>query len=147
MLVQEPVIPEFLVEVDGVVQAELWQRPADICLMFFPCRAVTSVASFTRLECPRPSCMSNGNVKWDICGELGALLGGVVKTSSTLKDSAAHLPFAVAAPGVDVASGGQCQHVFTAHGDVLDKQALQRRDHLWVGLVLQHRVWQADQSL
>lgn len=59
MHVQEPVVPEFLVEVDGVVHAELWQRPADICLMFFPCRVVTSVASFTRLECPKPSCKSH----------------------------------------------------------------------------------------
>lgn len=58
-LMQKPVVPEFLDEVDGVVHAELWQRPADICLMFFPCRSVTSVASFTRLECPRPSCKSH----------------------------------------------------------------------------------------
>lgn len=60
VLMQEHDLPEFLVEVDGVVHAELWQRPADICLMFFPWSAVTSVASFTRLECPRPSCKSHG---------------------------------------------------------------------------------------
>lgn len=144
---QEPVVPEFLVEVDGVVHAELWQRPADICLMFFPCRVVTSVASFTRLECPRPSCKSHQDKMGYLGGARGKLLGGQVKASSSLKDSAAHLPLTVAAPGVDVASGGQCQHVFTAHGDVLDEQALQRRDHLRVGLVLQHGVWQADQAL
>lgn len=58
-----------------------------------------------------------------------------------------HLALAVAAPGVDVAGGGQRQHVFTAHSDVRDEQALQGRDHLRVGLVLQHGVWQADQAL
>lgn len=46
---------EFFTEVGGVVHAELWQRPAEICLMFFPWRAVMSVGSFTGLECPRPS--------------------------------------------------------------------------------------------
>lgn len=47
-------VPEFF-EVEGVVQAELWQRPAEICLMFLPCRAVMSVGSFTGLQCPSPS--------------------------------------------------------------------------------------------
>ena len=48
-------IPEIFSEVEGVVHAALWQRPAEICLMFFPWRAVMSVGSFTWFECPRPS--------------------------------------------------------------------------------------------
>lgn len=48
-------VPEFFIEVEGVVHAELWQRPAEICLMFLPWRAATSVGSFTELVCPRPS--------------------------------------------------------------------------------------------
>lgn len=70
-----------------------------------------------------------------------------VTATSSLRDSAAHLPLTVAAPGIHVAGGGQCQHVFTAHGDVLDEQSLERRDHLGDGLVLQHGLWQADQAL
>lgn len=49
-------VPEALVDRAGVVQAEVWQRPAEICLMFLPCRAVTRVGSLTGLEWPRPSC-------------------------------------------------------------------------------------------
>lgn len=49
-------VPEALVDRAGVVQAEVWQRPAEICLMFLPCRAVTRAGSFTGLEWPRPSC-------------------------------------------------------------------------------------------
>lgn len=48
-------VPEVFIEVEGVVHAELWQRPAEICLIFLPWRAVISAGSFTKLECPRPS--------------------------------------------------------------------------------------------
>jgi len=58
-----------------------------------------------------------------------------------------YLPLAVAAPGVDVSGGGQGERVFTAHGDVLYEQPLQRRHQLGAGLVPQHRVRQADQKL
>lgn len=34
---------------EGAVHAALWQRPAEIWLMFFPCSAVTSVGSLTWL--------------------------------------------------------------------------------------------------
>lgn len=53
-------VPEVF-EVEGVVHAELWQRPAEICLMFFPCRAVISVGSFTGLQCPSPSWSQHDN--------------------------------------------------------------------------------------
>lgn len=48
-------VPEFLIEGEGVVHAELWQRPAEICLTFLSLSSVISVGSFTGFECPRPS--------------------------------------------------------------------------------------------
>lgn len=40
-------LPGALGGTDGAVQAALWQRPAEICRMFFPCRTVTRVGSRT----------------------------------------------------------------------------------------------------
>lgn len=39
----------------GAVHAALWQRPAEICRTFFPCKTVTRVGSRTWLVWPRPS--------------------------------------------------------------------------------------------
>lgn len=39
----------------GAVQAALWQRPAEICRTFFPCKTVTRVGSRTWLVWPKPS--------------------------------------------------------------------------------------------
>lgn len=135
-------VPEVF-EVEGVVQAELWQRPAEICLMFFPCRAVISVASFTGLQCPRPSCSQPGNE-----GSNRLVVAFYWVACVTLYQRvSAHLSLAVAAPGVDVSSGGQSEHVLTANGDIFYEQTLQRWDHLGVGPVLQHRVRKANQTL
>lgn len=48
-------LPGALGGTGGAVQAALWQRPAEICRMFFPCRTVTRVGSRTWLVWPRPS--------------------------------------------------------------------------------------------
>lgn len=39
----------------GAVHAALWQRPAEICRTFFPCKTVTRVGSRTWLVWPKPS--------------------------------------------------------------------------------------------
>lgn len=39
----------------GAVHAALWQRPADICWMFLPCKALMRVGSLTWLVWPKPS--------------------------------------------------------------------------------------------
>lgn len=147
MCCQTARVPEFFIEVEGVVHAELWQRPADICLMFFPWRAVMSVGSFTGLECPRPSW--NTHTHTDSTGFLMCTESKLqnVKVYNFITEDVGYLSFTVAAPGIDVSSRGQCEHMFTAHSNVFYEQPLQRRDHLRVGFILQHGVWQADQTL
>lgn len=140
-------VPEFFAEVDGVVHAELWQRPADICLMFFPCRAVMSVGSFTRLECPRPSWTSHRDETGYLMFAWSKLQDVECTYLEETQTDADYLSLTVAAPGVDVSGGGQSQHMFAAHSYVFDEQPLQRRNHLRVGFILQHGVWQADQTL
>ena len=54
-------LPGALSGTHGAVHAALWQRPAEIWLMFFPCRAVASVGSRTWLVCPSPSCTDKHN--------------------------------------------------------------------------------------
>ena len=138
-------VPEFFIEVEGVVHAELWQRPAEICLMFFPWRAVTSVGSFTGLECPRPS--------WDTHKRQHS--ASDVLWKQTLKfhvynfliEHLHYLSLAVTAPGIDISGGGQREDMFTAQSNVFYEQPLQGRHQLRVGFILQHRIWQANQSL
>lgn len=58
-----------------------------------------------------------------------------------------YLSLTVTAPGVHVSSGGQSEHMLTAHRNVFDEEPLQRRHHLGAGSILQHGVRQADQAL
>lgn len=48
-------LPGALGGTGGAVQAALWQRPAEICRIFFPCRTVIRVGSLTWLVWPSPS--------------------------------------------------------------------------------------------
>lgn len=144
-------VPEFFIEVEGVVHAALWQRPAEICLMFFPFRAEMSVGSFTGLACPRPSW--NTNIKYNNTGFRVPLMCTESKLQIVkmyhfvTEDVIDYLSLTVAAPGIDVSSGRQSEDMFTTHSNVFYEQPLQRRHHLGVGFILQHGVRQADQTL
>lgn len=58
-----------------------------------------------------------------------------------------HLSLTVAAPGIDVSRRGQGQGMFAAHSNVLNEQPLQGWHDLGTAFVLQHGVWQANQTL
>lgn len=66
---------------------------------------------------------------------------------SNIREVDGYLSLTVAAPGIDICSAGQSEHVFTAHSDVFYEQPLQRWNHLGGGFMLQHGVWQANQTL
>lgn len=57
-----------------------------------------------------------------------------------------YLTLTVAAPGIDVPSGGQGKHMFTAHSNVFYKQPVQRRHNLGKGFILQHGVRQPNEA-
>lgn len=58
-----------------------------------------------------------------------------------------YLTLTVAAPGINIPSGGQGKHMFTAHSNVFYEEPLQQWHHLGAGFILQHRVWQANETL
>ena len=67
-------------------------------------------------------------------------------TLSRIIEHLAYLSLAVAAPGIDISSGGQCEDMFTAQSNVFYEQPLQGRHHLRAGFILEHGVRQANQS-
>ena len=58
-----------------------------------------------------------------------------------------YLPLTVAAPRINISSGGKGEYMFTTHGNVLYKQPLQGRHHLRGGFILQHGIWQTNQTV
>lgn len=70
-----------------------------------------------------------------------------VEVNDCILEDVVYLPLTVAAPGIDVSSGGKGEHMFTAHGDVFYEQPLQGRHQLGAGFIPHHRVRQTDQTL
>lgn len=58
-----------------------------------------------------------------------------------------YLALTVAAPSIDIPSGGQGEHMFTSHSNVFYEQPLQCWHHLGAGFILQHGVWKANETL